>query len=235
MLLNVPMLAQPDDITCGPTSLHAVYQYFGLDLDLHDVIQGVNYLKDGGTLAVFLGIDALRRGFKARLYSYNLKIFDPTWDGLEPAHLIEKLVQQTQFKKGKRLRENSRAYQEFLRLGGEIRLRELYPRLLKGYFRQQLPVLTGLSATYLYNTKREYTGAHNRSVYDDLRGTPMGHFVVLCGTKKKHVRVADPYKENPISGDHTYDVPMTRLLNAILLGIVTYDANLLVIAPPTAS
>ena len=28
------MLAQPDDVSCGPTSLQAVYQYYGFDIEL---------------------------------------------------------------------------------------------------------------------------------------------------------------------------------------------------------
>ena len=43
--------------------------------------------------------------------------------------------------------------------------------------------------------------------------------------------VADPYRENPISGDNLYVVRMDRLINSILLGVLTYDANLLVIYP----
>jgi hypothetical protein len=33
-----------------------------------------------------------------------------------------------------------------------------------------------LSATYLYQTKREFDNE-----YDDIRGNPVGHFVVICG------------------------------------------------------
>ena len=59
----------------------------------------------------------------------------------------------------------------------------------------------------------------------------MGHFVVLCGMTDTTVFVADPYKENPISGKNYYEVDINRLLNSILLGIVTYDANMLMVLP----
>jgi hypothetical protein len=39
------------------------------------------------------------------------------------------------------------------------------------------------------------------------------------------VLVADPYQDNPYSKDLYYHVPVGRLINAIMLGIVTYDAN----------
>ena len=44
------------------------------------------------------------------------------------------------------------------------------------------------------------------------------------------MRVADPFYENPLGEGHFYDVDVQRLIRAILLGAVTYDANLLVLA-----
>jgi hypothetical protein len=115
-------------------------------------------------------------------------------------------------------------------MGGEIRFNEPRPSLLQRYFDHDLPVLTGLSATYLYQSKREYTTSSGQSVFDDLRGKPMGHFVVLCGMEGKKVLVADPYQDNPLGEDRYYQVPVGRLINSILLGIVTYDANLLILS-----
>jgi hypothetical protein len=46
------------------------------------------------------------------------------------------------------------------------------------------------------------------------------------------VHVADPLQDNPRYGSHYYTVGMQRLLGAILLGVLTYDANLLVLEPP---
>ncbi|HKJ47383.1 MAG TPA: hypothetical protein VJ991_16230, partial [Balneolales bacterium] len=59
---NVDILPQPTDSTCGPTSLHAVYSYYGDDIPLQDVIDQVHCFENGGTLAVFLAIHALKRG-----------------------------------------------------------------------------------------------------------------------------------------------------------------------------
>lgn len=233
--MNIHILPQPDDTTCGPTALHAVYHYFNHHLPLETVIRNVNFLEDGGTLAVMLGSDALREGFNAEIISYNLKVFDPSWAGLSSQELIGKLKDQLKYKSGKKFTEATLAYIDFLENGGRIRFDNLTTALIEQYFNRQLPVLAGLSASYLYNTQREYTNHKNQSVFDDLKGEPMGHFVVLCGREDKKVLVADPYKDNPISKDSYYHVSLERLLNAILLGIVTYDANLLVISPSNKS
>lgn len=229
--LDIPILPQPDDVTCGPTCLQAVYRHLGHPLELGRIIAEVRGLPEGGTLAVYLGNHALKRGLKARLYSYHLKIFDPSWRGMASSELAAKLEAQLAFKHGKKFEAASRAYIRFLELGGEIALDDLTPRLLDVPFNAGLPILTGLSATYLYDSQREYTNRQDRAVYDDLRGEPTGHFVVLCGQERGKVRIADPFIGNPLADDsHYYDVRVNRLIRAILLGVMTYDANLLVIS-----
>src|SRR5215213_5938346 len=77
--LPVQTLAQPDETTCGPTCLHAVYRYWGDQEPLERLIARAHRLEHGGTFAVFLGCDALRRGYRAAIYTYNVTVFDPTW------------------------------------------------------------------------------------------------------------------------------------------------------------
>lgn len=79
LFLNFDIKAQPDDTTCGPTCLHALYQYYNDSIALKEVVDEVKSLKTGGTLAVMLGNHALQRGYNAHIYTYNLNIFDPTW------------------------------------------------------------------------------------------------------------------------------------------------------------
>ena len=62
--------------------------------------------------------------------------------------------------------------------GGDVRMEDMTGNLLRRYLKRSIPILTGLSATYLYNERREFG---ERSTPDDVRGLPQGHFVVLCG------------------------------------------------------
>ncbi|MCB9915252.1 MAG: C39 family peptidase [Planctomycetes bacterium] len=228
--LELEILPQPDDQTCGVTCLHAVYAYHGLDIPLSQLIDEVEHLEGGGTLGSLLGRDALRRGFDATMYTYNLQVFDPTWFS-EDVDMRERLLRQAAFKRDDRLATATRAYVDFLDLGGKIECEDLTPALLRRFLKKEKPILTGLSATYLYGTAREF-GPNDD--YDDVRGEPSGHFVVLVGYEPEGrlVEVADPWHQNPITeGDHRYSVVIERLIAAVLLGIVTYDANLLVIEP----
>ena len=230
--LRVEILPQPDDITCGPTCLHAVYRYYGDSVDLTGLISEVPSLEGGGTLAVHLGNHALSRGYQATIFTYNTHVFDPTWlvPGAPP--LAERLQRQMEAKESSKLRSACAAYLRFLGAGGRVRHEELSPGLIRRYLNRGVPLLTGLSSTYLYQCAREVT-RDGRILYDDVAGEPQGHFVVLGGYAigTRTVRIADPYLPNPVAGEHYYDVPMQRLIAAILLGIMTYDANLLVIEP----
>ena len=243
-ILPVEIMPQPNDETCGPTCLHAVYRYWGDDIGLQEVVESVRSLDvaraERGTLAVMLGVHALTRGYRATLDTFNLQVFDPTWFGrdscAQPAFLAEKLVAQAQSKSttDPRFRVATESYLEFLRLGGVVCFRDLTSRLISGHIRGGRPVLTGLSATYLYRCAREF-GPNDD--YDDVRGEPAGHFVVLHGYEQRgrRVTVADPLANNPGFVSQQYTVSMARLVPAIMLGVLTYDANLLVIEPRDAS
>lgn len=237
-MLPVKIHAQPTGVTCGPTSLHAIYNFYGDSISLEDVIAEVDYVPGGGTLAVLLGCHALKRGYGAKIYTYNLKVFDPTWFSVEPdkltQHLIEKLKAQQKVKTSLKLKQASNAYIEFLKLGGKLLFEDLTPALLSKYFRKQCPILTGLSATYLYRSAREVAPDDYTTAYNDIAGTASGHFVVLCGHDEEHnnIVVADPYPENPSFKSHYYSVKVNRVINAIMLGILTYDANFLIIEKP---
>lgn len=230
--LVLDILPQPDDTTCGPTSLHAVYRYFGEVLPLDRVISEVRPLEDGGTMAVYLAHHALDRGYKATIYTYNLQVFDPTWFGVGERGIREKLLLQAKEHPLDRVRDASRAYLDFLRKGGRIRFEDGTAQIIRRTLSRSIPILTGLLSTYLYQSSRE-TSEGQRLVPDDVRGEPTGHFVVLTGydQKLRKVQIADPLRQNPYSSDQAYAVDLQRLIGAILLGILTYDANLLVIEP----
>ena len=223
--LELTILSQPDDTTCGPTCLHAVYSYFGDQTRLDDIIREVTTLDSGGTLAVYLACHALQRGYCASIYTYNLHFFDPTWFTLGSHELHGKLLAQATLKKDDpRLHAAARGYIDFLRLGGKLHFEDLNRSLIRNTLRKSLPIITGLSSTYLYRSMREY-------------GEPTGHFVVLCGYDRdeRSVQIADPYHKNPVSTAHSahyYSIHIDRVISSILLGVLTHDANFLIIQPP---
>lgn len=228
ILLPVRRFEQPDDVTCGPTCLAQVFRYYGHPKPLSQVIAETPTNPDGGTLGVYLGISALRNGFDATMYSYNLWVFDPTWFVLERSALLDKLHERMSVVSSRRLERTISGYVEFLELGGRVRFADLDEKLLAGILARRYPILTGLSATYLYRTAREY-----EDDYDDIRGDPVGHFVVVSGyyPKTRRFVIRDPATHIPFSRTGKYTVSVDRLIAAIMLGVATYDAVLLVVKP----
>ncbi len=235
-MIDITIHSQPDDETCGATCLQSIYNYYGMDVNIHEIAQNVERSLSGGTLAAFLGTHALQEGFNSTIYVNNLNIFDPYWftnGEVSGDKLISKLSAQMVYKQDANIMQSSTAYKKFVQLGGRVKFRTLTVKLLQSYFEKKIPILTGLSATYLYSSARERFTSDGISIYDDIRGTPCGHFVVLCGydDHKKRIIVADPHRENPISKNNYYTVSSHHLINAIMLGVLTYDANLLIIEP----
>ena len=239
--IKIDIQAQPDDETCGPTCLHSLYRYYGVkDASLPETIRQIHRLDSGGTLAEILACHALRRGFEATIYTYHLQMFDPTWfadDGAchDPGDLAARLEEQLRERAAakaddRRLRVATKACKEFLSLGGRLVMRDLTAALIRRHVQRGVPIIAGLSSTYLYREPREKSGT---SEPDDTRGEPQGHFVMIVGydAEEREVLIADPLDHNPPFHTAKYRLGMSRLVNAVLLGILTYDANLLVIEP----
>ena len=93
-MLDLVMKSQPDDETCGPTCLNAIYQYYALQEPLEHTISSVKRSRSGGTLAPLLGTHARDRDLDALIYVNNLDVFDPTWfknHTADSVYLIKKL------------------------------------------------------------------------------------------------------------------------------------------------
>jgi len=230
--LSLSISAQPDDTTCGPTCLQAVYAYYGDMVALPRLVSEVPVLHGGGTLAAGLAVHALRRGYHAEIYTANMQLFDPSWFRAPGVDLAENLRRQLLHKHDPKLKVATEVYLDYLALGGTVRFERITRQLVRDLLDLEVPILTGLSATYLYGCPRE-----KDDEYDDIRGEPAGHFVVVAGEDPDRgtARVYDPLSDNPAFDAHAYDVDVEHLLGAIFLGIVTYDANLLIITPAETS
>ncbi|QDV42797.1 hypothetical protein Enr13x_26470 [Stieleria neptunia] len=250
--LHLEIQPQPDDSSCGPTCLAAVYAYWNDPVEIGQLIRETGGGNGSGTLAVQLGCHALGRGYDTEITTYNLHLFDPSWfdpisGSADADRLSRKLNRQLQAKRDrkdidvKRFEVATGYYLQYLRLGGRVRMQRLDDHLITKTLTAGVPILCGLSATYLYQESRERPqplDADGRSsVADDIVGDPVGHFVVLHGYDRRsgNVLIADPLHPNPFAPTNNYLAPLSQVTSAILLGIVTYDANLLTLEPVASS
>lgn len=227
-LLDIKIENQPDLTTCGPTSLRSIYKFYGDDISTAEIVSQISQFEDGGgTFAVILGRHALKRGYRVRIISYNINIFDPTWFHLDMETLKGLLKRRLSLKDNPPKQEHLlKEYISFLTEGGQIEFKELSEGLLQNLISSGTPILTGLSSTWLYQSEREDSSTNE---FDPVAGDPAGHFVVINGFKDNIFKICDPYSDNPFIVGHYYEVDVDRLLNSILLGISSFDGNLLLV------
>ena len=233
--VKLDIQAQPDDESCGATCLHSLYAYYGHDrLTLRQTIEQIERVDSGGTIVEVLACHALRQGFDATIYTYHIDMFDPSWfagDGAvhDASMVAERLAAQLKHRTDPRLKLATRACREFLDLGGRLKMEDLTPGLLVRYLSKSFPIMAGLSSTYLYRESR--SGPNGTP--DDISGLPQGHFVMLVGydVQKAEVLIADPLDTNPPFHTSRYRLSIDRFINAVMLGILTHDAHLLVVQP----
>ncbi|MEZ4319977.1 MAG: C39 family peptidase [Myxococcota bacterium] len=231
--LAVPRYIQPDDVTCGPSSLRAVLSFLGDDAELDAIIDATPRNPDGGTLAPNLGCAALERGMHVRIRPLAVKVFDPTWWSLPQAEVRQRLGARTNGLPPGSLRIVHEAWCTYMDAGGEVVLGELRTHHLTQALDRGTPLICGLSITWLYQNARERP--HDNSA-DDIHGMPVGHFVVVSGYSGDGdlFYVSDPWPHPPFEGDstETYPVGRRRLHQAILLGDATHDAVVIEVSKP---
>jgi hypothetical protein len=207
--------------------LAGVYEYWGHEADLEAITSRmVEVEPGGGTLAVTLACDAIRNSLSAVVYTCNMGVFDPTWFRTGDSGVEQSLREQLATKGGERLRQQTEAYLEYLRLGGELVFADLNQELVRECLCRGLPIIAGISSTYLNLEERTTTDGQD----DDVRGEPAGHFVVLAGYRDSAILIADPGGTEAKSRQYWCD--SERVIAAVLLGVITHDANLLVLQPP---
>ncbi len=219
---------QPDDESCGITCLQSIYRFYGHEISWERLAGEIEHWRTGGTVNVNLARHALREGFSAEICTYNIRIFDPTWRGLSSGELSHKLKLRQAKMRSKKQKMVIGFYLDFLERGGVIRFDDLNEGLFDTLFEENRPIIVGLSATYLYQSMRETPN----NVDNDIIGQPVGHFVVVSGwdRARREVIIHDPLRKNPIAESGNYNLPFTKFSNAVMLGIITYDENLLIIS-----
>lgn len=230
LFYDIKILPQPTETTCGPTCLHSLYGHLGIDIELDDLINTVQYTRGGGTLGVLLAHHAQKCGLQGKIYTHNLNVFDPSWFDLGRTEMINKLLQQANSDKDEKIKEASTYYAQFLNNGGQIVFESLTPQFIYKSLNEFGPMICGLSATYLYMSQREHG---DTCQYDDINGEPQGHFVVIKGINANldKVHIADPMSTNPITGQANYEVDTQHFINSLLIGVITYDANFIALYP----
>ena len=145
--------------------------YWGDDEPLATVIERMWRLEQGGTFAVFLGCDALAQGLsRAHLHVQPLRVRSDVVHAAARRHRRAARSRSAR-RRATRGQHATDGYLEFLERGGRLRFADLSQHLIRGILRCRLPIITGLSSTYLYRSAREFG---RTDTPDDVRGIRSG-------------------------------------------------------------
>ena len=224
--LKFERIPQPDNITCGPTSLRMVLNYYGHPVPHEEMMKHFTIFPHIGVLDPHICMAAMDFGFKAKTISFNYRVIHPSWTKLSRQELLQKL--RTYFPKIKNYKDSVSAagYIRYLERGGTIEFHPMSRKLIVHYLEKGIPVIAALDMEYLYNGTVHWT---------EFRPEHATHFVVIYGydADKDVFQVADPWYEVTIPNkEGTYEVPADRLMTAILLGFQVNDGDLVIVEKP---
>ena len=190
------MRRQPNETTCGPTCLHAIYDYYEDAVPLEQVIAETPMIDNGGTYAPFLGCHALKRGYTATMYTWDLMMFDPSWFAAGAPPMVDRLTQQAELKSDPRVQRRIARVSRIRRTRRRRSVSAISPRRsCAASCAAACRCSRDFSSTYLYRMRREF-GPNDKP--DDLRGEPAGHFVVLSGYHRQDRLVRVRIRISPI-------------------------------------
>lgn len=206
MLYKIKRLEQTGT-DCGPNSLTMLLSYYDSSIKLEEVLKNTPQVKNLGTFDGWLGVTAIKLGYKVRINSLNIESIPRKWHSLKLSNILKKL--KTKKTKDKALNHSIKGYSKFIELGGKLIFENINKEMLIKKLNKG-PILIGLSSSYLY--KEEKT---------------VGHFVVVNGYENNKFSIIDPWHSIPFSKNGRYKLEPNKLINAILLGALTYDCCIL--------
>jgi hypothetical protein len=158
--LQLDILAQPDNVTCGPTCLHAVYRFYGDQLPLDQVIQRDSAASRRWDIGCFAGVP--RFAPRLRRDHFDVQSADLRPDLVSaPISLAWRIVCELRWPSSgsSKLACGERGLSGIATdLGGRIQMEDFTSRLIRRYLKREIPILTGLSATYLYRRLASWSG-----------------------------------------------------------------------------
>jgi len=221
--LPLERYAQPTNVTCGPTSLRMVMNYYDKPVSQEEIMRHFTLYPGIGVLDPHMAMAAMDYGFKVKTISYNYRVIHPAWEKLPPDSLLAKL--QAYLPQIKNYKDSVAAagYIQYLKRGGRIEFQPLDRVLIVNYLKQGMPVIAALDMEYLY------AGTIAWSAGKPEHAT---HFVVIHGynAAKDEFEISDPWYEVIIPNENGhYFAPAARVLTAILLGFQVNDGDLIIV------
>lgn len=215
---------QTTDYNCGPTVLSAVLNHFNIAVSPDEISNNLRYFtEEHGTFITCLGMYALEKNLDATIYTYDLDVFDLTWNnGTDELlyHLNKMLLKCNTEDEMKRLA--IQYYIEFLKNGGHIEICPDFNFTFNNIFSKERAVIAGVSSQILYRGSR----INDNGDYD-IYGKQEGHFIIaepaVNASYMGIVDISDPYGLKSKYGKLNYSITFDTFVQAVLQSTHTHD------------
>jgi len=178
MRINLPILKQPTNKSCGTTCLRIVLAYHGIEISEKTISKNLIKDQEGGTFITELARFAKTLNLKATCFAYNLYLTDPSTDkNIDSQTLINKLEKLKNGLKDNWFLEMTESIINTISSGISYIIKKPNIYLFKSYLRQAIPIIISVNYTSLYNKQ----------------GNPFeGHNIILNGFKEDYFWFIDP-------------------------------------------
>ncbi len=196
LVLNVPRYRQPP-MMCGATALAEVMEYFDKKrYNIREIAKETEKTYKNIDWLFAAGISAIKRGFKSKITTVSIEIFDPSWATLNKNKLIRKMEKRLEYLMSLNTKDSYivewnisplKWAIEYLRKGGELFYHPITTKLIKNFLNKKIPLITPMNENLFYGIKR----TTENDEYDDIKGMGTGHIIVISGFKKNKFIITD--------------------------------------------
>lgn len=210
--LKVPLIHQPDQISCGIAASKMVLRFHGYDHRFSWLAKEM-HLRQEGTDHLDIGLFFLKEGFWVKMNCWDWA-FPPRLmqmpEEMAVAEILRWARRRTKYEYRSQKRTFRRLLPKFLAAGGQFVPRPVTPNEIRGALRRGEPPILSVNSCLLYGNNEKKTG---------------GHYVVPCGYYKNEIFINDP-SGKPYGG--------RKALDADFLTYASYrdDASAIFIKPP---
>ncbi|MBD3280341.1 hypothetical protein GF389_02360 [Candidatus Dojkabacteria bacterium] len=199
---------------CGPLCLVNIFENLGDKALVEDIMEDLGVTENEITYLPQLALYAHKNNLKIKYLQSNPREISPNWKGLESDKYLETLKKfQEEMDKESIWKKNLKFLIEYIEAGGEIEVDDLSREKISQYLAEGYVVLAAVEQTWLWG-KRKVKG---KIEYDDLKGKPSGHFVVIYKEDGDDFLVSDPYPTGLEGKEGLYRVSKDTMLVSILV------------------
>ncbi|OGG30705.1 hypothetical protein A2973_05385 [Candidatus Gottesmanbacteria bacterium RIFCSPLOWO2_01_FULL_49_10] len=216
---NHSQLAQT--YSCGPICLQNVYEHFGLDVSLDDILTSLRVTENDTTYLSQLAKDVVSRGLDSVIITSYAVSVSPDWEGKSAQEVLSRLDEWAKSNPRDKFIIDATYLRDYLRAGGRVVVTDLSTTLIDTFLGDGYKAVVCLEESWLWGRRKRDKVAQ----FDDIYGSARGHIVVVFDSTDTEYIVSDPYPTGLSGREGIYPVPKDKLF----ISMAMWNAEVLMI------